>query len=180
MNTWSWVLAGAVALAPAAALPANASKAQCRNGNIDRPETGLQGQTTTAERTSGASALGFNCNTDLVGQFEGEGASYGFAWFDDCAYYSTANLSQQKNKGTVVLDVANPSSPKVTQYLTTPAMLEPWESLKVHESKKYLGGVQFNGPAFDLYDISGDCRHPTLLSTVALPLSIGGHAGNFS
>src|SRR4051794_27180542 len=106
----------ALALAPIAAVGQTVGKAQCRNGNIDRPETGLQGQTTAAERTSGASALGFSCNTDLVGQFEGEGASYGFAWFENCAYYSTANLSQQKNKGVVVLDLASSSTPKVTQY----------------------------------------------------------------
>jgi uncharacterized protein (TIGR03382 family) len=162
------------------ALPAAASVpiAKCRPG--DNRETVLQGMTATAERTSGATDKGFNCNTDLIGQFEGEGSSYGFAWFDKCAYYSTANLSQQQHKGVVVLDVSDSTKPKVTTYLTTAGMSEPWESLKVHEGKKYLAGVQFNALGFDVYDISGDCTQPKLLSSVVMPVGIGGHAGNFS
>ena len=162
------------------ALPAAASVpiAKCRRG--DNRETVLQGLTATAERTNGATDKGFNCNTDLVGQFEGEGSSYGFAWFEDCAYYSTANLPQQQNKGVVVLDVSDSTKPKVAKYLTTAAMSEPWESLKVHEGKKYLAGVQFNALGFDVYDISGDCKNPRLLSSVNMPVGVGGHAGNFS
>jgi len=163
-----------------AAVPAAASVpiAKCRKG--DNRETVLAGLTATSERTSGATDKGFNCNTDLVGQFEGEGSSYGFAWFQDCAYYSTANLPQQQHKGVVVLDVSNSTQPKVTTYLTTAAMSEPWESLKVHELKKYLAGVQFNGLGFDVYDISGDCKNPQLLSSVNMPVGVGGHAGNFN
>jgi hypothetical protein len=47
-------------------------KAQC--GPSDRTESGLQGETTSEERTSGGSKLGYNCNLALVGQFRGEGA----------------------------------------------------------------------------------------------------------
>jgi hypothetical protein len=63
------------------------SRAEC--GRNDRTETGLQGQTSRAERVSGLSELGFNCNLDLVGQFQGEGSKYMMDWFDDCAYYGT-------------------------------------------------------------------------------------------
>jgi hypothetical protein len=59
-------------------------------------------------------------------------------------------------------------------------MSEPWESLKVHERKKYLAGVQFNALGFDVYDLSQDCRQPKLLSSVNMPVGVGGHAGNFS
>src|SRR5436309_52555 len=55
----------------------------------DRVETGLQGQTTIAERQSGASKTPYNCNLELVGQFTGEGTNYQMTWFDHCAYYGT-------------------------------------------------------------------------------------------
>src|SRR5499427_8605227 len=38
-------------------------KAQC--GPSDRTESGLQGQTTSEERASGDSELGYNCNLEL-------------------------------------------------------------------------------------------------------------------
>src|SRR5213076_3291972 len=44
-------------------------KAQC--GPSDHTESGLQGQTTSSERASGDSQLGYNCNLELVGQFRG-------------------------------------------------------------------------------------------------------------
>ena len=46
-------------------------KAQC--GPSNRTESGLQGQTTSEERASGDSKLGYNCNLELVGQFRGKG-----------------------------------------------------------------------------------------------------------
>ncbi len=48
-------------------------RAVCGPG--DRPETGLQGEVTLEDRTSGAVYDGFKCNLDLVGTFEGEGTS---------------------------------------------------------------------------------------------------------
>jgi len=153
------------------------TKATC--GSRDRPETGLQGQTTAAERDSGLSAQGFNCNLELVGQFQGEGASYGFAWFEDCAYYGTANSPQQEHRGVVVVDASDPKNPQATAYLDNPAMLEPWESLKVHQGRKLLGGSQRLGTGFAVYDLSTDCRHPVLKGSIQMPGSIG-HAGNFT
>src|SRR5207237_7535280 len=47
-------------------------KAQC--GPSDRIESGLQGQTTSAERASGDSERGYHCNLELVGQFRREEA----------------------------------------------------------------------------------------------------------
>src|SRR5438876_11375370 len=60
-------------------------RAECGKG--DRVETGLQGQTTLAERMTGGSSRSYNCNLELVGQFQGEGANYQMASFDECAYY---------------------------------------------------------------------------------------------
>src|SRR5262245_7302684 len=75
-------------------------KAQCGKG--DRVATGLQGQTSLAERMSGAMASSFNCNLELVGQYQGEGANYQMAWFDECAYYGTSRRDELRNKGVVV------------------------------------------------------------------------------
>ena len=171
---------------------ATVPKAKCGPG--DRVETGLQGQTTLAERTSGASQQAYNCNLEKVGQFEGEGASWQLTWFDHCAYYDTANNNSPGplHPGTVVLDVSDPANPKATDYLTGAAMLDPWESLKVNPQRKLLGATKGPGitigpsgfavnPAdnnFTFYDIS-DCAHPKLLSDVAVPGHIG-HTGDFS
>jgi hypothetical protein len=120
-------------------------RAVCGPG--DRPETGLQGEVTLADRTSGAVYVGFNCNLELVGTFQGEGASFGFTWFKDCAYYGTgggigAPSPLQQHLGVVVLNVADPKNPKATAYLGDPAFLEPWESLRVNIKRRLLGGTR--------------------------------------
>jgi hypothetical protein len=160
-------------------------KAQC--GANDRKETALQGQTTLAERQSGASEQAYNCNLELVGQYQGEGAEWQLTWFNDCAYYGTYNNSSKVNKGTVVLDVSNPKTPTVTTYLTSAAMLDPWESLKVNPGRKLLGatkgpGFGASGPTdkqFAFYDLQNDCKNPTLLSDVSVAVHTG-HAGDWA
>jgi hypothetical protein len=47
-------------------------KANCDPG--DWTESGLQGQTTRDERESGDSEGGYNCNLELVGRYQDEGA----------------------------------------------------------------------------------------------------------
>jgi hypothetical protein len=162
-------------------------KARCGPG--DRVETGLQGQTTLAERASGASMQAYNCNLERVGQFTGEGTGWQHAWFDDCAYYGTTNDPGQQHPGVAVIDVSDPRNPEATAYLNDPAMAEPWESLKVNERRKLLGAVQANNgggtePGFALYDISADCRHPQPLTYMhvepAGPTAVRGHAGDFA
>jgi MYXO-CTERM domain-containing protein len=159
----------------------NVPKAKC--GPKDRPETGLQGQTSNDERANGLAEQGFQCNLELVSQFQGEGASYGFAWYDRCAYYGTANSARQAHPGVAVIDTADRASLKATAYLDARAMLEPWESLKVHPERRLLGGTKGLGRSVDdkyyaFYDVT-DCAHPALLADIEVPGSIG-HAGNFS
>ena len=104
-------------------------KAQC--GPSDRTESGLQGQTTSKERASGDSELGYNCNLELVGQFRGEGAfsQDGPSYFDHCAYMATENNPLQAHPGVVVIDVSDPRKPQATAYLAdTPAGLNPHEN----------------------------------------------------
>jgi len=157
-------------------------RATCGKG--DRVETGLQGQTTIAERMGGGSSKSYNCNLELVGQFQGEGANYQMAAFDECAYYGTSNREGQLNKGVVVIDAANPSKPIATTYLDARAMWDPWESLKVNVPRKLLAAIQAdrgNGeqPGFAVYDVS-DCKRPVLKSSVVLDVPVKGHAGAFA
>src|SRR5262245_4747927 len=163
-------------------------KANCRPR--DRAESGLQGQTTPEERFSGDSEDGYNCNLELVGQFQGEVAKSqgGPAYSDDCAYYATNNNALQQHRGVVVVDATDQRHPEASAYLDdTPTMLDPHESLKLNNRRKLLAGFENKGlrvpiPAatgFASYDVAKDCRHPILLSSISIPNSVG-HAGDFT
>src|SRR5579871_4821857 len=159
-------------------IPLTVPKAKC--GPEDHPETALQGQVPAPLRMSGFK--GFNCNLELVGTSVGEGASWQHAWFRDreghrCSYYDTASpvdsvppKHQREHLGVVVLDVTHAHKPTPTAYLSTSAMMDPWESLKVNERRKLLGAELSTNAAgdghLDLYDVADDCTHPQLLSSV--------------
>src|SRR5258706_150395 len=116
-----------------------APKAVC--GRSDHTESGLQGQTTSAERASGDSERGYNCNLELVGQFRGEGAfsQDGPAYFGHCAYMATENDPRMQHPGVVVIDVSDPRNPHPTAYLDeTKAGLNPHENNKVNEKRGLL------------------------------------------
>src|SRR5689334_7459657 len=154
-------------------------KAQC--GPADHTESGLQGQTTTPERSSGDSQRGYNCNLELVGQFKGEGAfsQDGPSYFDHCAYMATENNAAQAHPGIVVIDVSNPKHPQATEYLAeTQAGLNPHENNKVNQARGLLGLAQSNGPNFAVYDLNGDCAHPKLASELNVQGSKG-HMGGW-
>src|SRR5882672_9343896 len=157
-----------------------APKAQC--GPSNRTESGLQGQTTSGERASGDSKLGYNCNLELVGQFRGEGAfsQDGPPYFDHCAYMATENNPRQAHPGIVVIDVSDPKNPQATAYLAnTPAGLSPHENNKVNEKRGLLGLAQSDGPNFAVYDLNGDCAHPRLASSITVPNGFG-HMGGWA
>jgi hypothetical protein len=168
----------------------------CSTGDV--PETGLQGQVPAALRASGFK--GFNCNLALVGQFQGEGGNWSTASFTDgaghkCAYHASAVPNANRvNPGVPVIDITDPTKALRTTSLTTPSMLDPWESLRINERRQFLvadnGQNGAGGPQVDLYDVSGDCRTPQLLSTVAVgtgtdggvaaPQTPIGHEGDIS
>ena len=159
---------------PPTAVPA----AECGPGS--RPETALQGQVPQSDRDSGRSTEGYECNLEVVGTFaQGEGASWQFDWYEDCAYYGTLDTPARATaNGAVVLDVSDPAAPVRTALLDTPGLNDPHESLKVNERRGLLAAVDLGNTGFDVYDISSDCTKPKLLSTV--DVGNNGHEGEWA
>jgi uncharacterized protein (TIGR03382 family) len=192
----SRVKVASLALSVLAVLPLSASAATptatCRT--TDRPETGISGETTAAERDGGQAFAGFTCNTDLIGQYQGEGASWQLTAWKNCAYFDQRHPTEgtvspdagphEANPGTVVVDVSDPTHPVPTTWLTASAMIDPWESVKVNPARQLLGAgqrPQTGGPGdgFSDYDISADCKQPVLKADVHLTGSFG-HTGQWA
>jgi hypothetical protein len=156
-------------------------KAHCGPG--DHTESGLQGQTTPQERFSGDSERAYNCNLELVGQYQGEGnySQDGPTYAGNCAYLATDHVTPlQQHPGISVIDAADPEHPQTTAYLDdTPAALAPHETLKHNDLRNLLAVAEINGPNFAIYDTSVDCRHPALKASLDLPGS-SAHMGNFT
>src|SRR5262249_40162157 len=101
-----------------------------------------------------------------------------------CAYHGTSappgandpfgvgNRLPRQQPGVRAIDISDHTKPYNTAYLTTSAMLDPWESLKINDRRQLLGAVNGQngggGADFDVYDVSGDCRYPQLLSSTAM------------
>jgi len=128
---------------------------------------------------------------------EGRGEERGHKFSRVCGYHGTASpaLSApgRTQFGVPVLDVTDPRHPTPTAYLTTSSMLDPWESLKVIERRQLLGADNGQngggGPEIDIYDISQDCSHPQLITSVAvgkpdgntgIPKPVIGHEGSWA
>ncbi|MEA2684043.1 MAG: hypothetical protein QOK05_2371 [Chloroflexota bacterium] len=162
-------------------------RATCGSGAL--PETGRQGRYPQSDIDSGRAALGYQCNVAQVGHF-GDRGGYKVEHYVDkagheCAYYDTTLLFPKdavQAAGVNVLDMKNPAHPVLTANLTTPAMLTPHESVLLNQKRGLLVAVSAN-PAFypglvDVYDVSGDCRHPVLRSS--LPVGTLGHESGFA
>ena len=91
------VVSLALFLGASAAVAGSVPQAKC--GPADHTESGLQGQTTPLERSSGDSEHAYNCNLELVSQFRGEGAvsQNGPTYFNQCAYFATNDNSMQQH-----------------------------------------------------------------------------------
>ena len=155
-------------------------RASC--GPQDRTES-VQGETTLAERFAPGPPHAYYCNVELVGQFEGEGSSADMRAFGNCAYYSTGQISpsqtpKMQHPGVAVLDVSDPQHPRAAGYLDSPVMLGAFESLEVAPTQPLL--IASTEPdSFELYDLSIDCRHPVLKSSVSFP-GLFSHSGTFA
>ncbi len=160
-------------------------------GPGSQPETGIQGRVPRSDHASGRAAEGYRCNAKQVGSYQRPtvtGSVGGFKverYVDDqgrdCAYYDTSLLFPTNildgDAGVNVLDMSDPTKPRLTARLTSPAMLSPHESLAVSQERgvlaAVLGNPAFNVGVVDVYDIARDCRNPILKSTT--PLGVFGH-----
>jgi hypothetical protein len=167
-----------------------ATAAHCGPGSM--PEDGVQGEVPLADRESGRSKLGYRCNLERVGGYQGEGATWVDPFYGHCAYMGTSfgGVLGKRSQGTQVIDASDPQHPKLTANLTSPAMYtDTWETLKVNEKRGLLAGVSV-GPAlsgvfFDVYDVKHDCAHPKLLNSFngtnfTLPANVLGHEGQWA
>jgi hypothetical protein len=169
---------------------------QVECGPGSRPETGIQGRVSPEDHESGRAAMGFTCNTELVGSYTKPNAVGSVAGFKveryvdaaghDCAYYDSTlmfptNLFDLEG-GVNVLDMADPANPVLTDRLVTPAMDSPHESLVLSQKRGLLaavvGNLTTNVGIVDIYDVSGDCRHPVLRSST--PVGFLGHESGMS
>ena len=190
---------GLVLLVPATAgvaqeveAPPPTPQGACGAGSV--PEPGLQGRVPADDVADGGAAEGYRCNVEVVGRFGLSGGykveRYVDAAGNECAFYDTTLLFptnataplNDEPSGVAVLDMADPSKPRLTTTLTTPAMSTPHESLLVNQKRGLLAAVAGN-PIFapgqvDIYDVSQDCRNPVLKSS--LPVGILGHESGFT
>jgi hypothetical protein len=164
-------------------------RAVCGPGST--PESGMQGRVSQADFDSGLASAGFTCNTQLVGSYD-TGAKFGFVggykverFVDtkgqECAYYDTTLIAPlnilEQTSGVHVMDMSDPTKPRLARRLNSPAMISPHESLLVNTKRGVLAAVVGNpvlGPGIvDLYDIKDNCLNPILKSST--PLGLLGH-----
>ena len=104
----------------------------------------------------------------------------------ECAYYDTTlqypTNALDSEGGVNVLDMSDPTNPKLTARLITPAMQTPHESLVLSQQRGVLaavaGNLAFAPGIVDIYDISQDCRNPVFKSST--PLGVFGHESGLS
>jgi hypothetical protein len=189
-----------LAVVAAAALPATQSAAdgypsptpgsRCVAGSL--PEQ-MQGRAPLADVATGRAAAGYTCNAVQVGYSGGSGGYRVERYVDvsghECAFHNSDTFLGEQvpftgpdSTGVYVLDMSDPRHPVRTDVLRTPAMQSPHESLRLNARRGLLVAAMSTittGPGVvEVYDVSKNCRHPTLVS--ATPLGLLGHEGAFS
>jgi hypothetical protein len=165
-------------------------RADCRTGH---PLAGEQGRVDGAAVNSPAATDGWTCNLTEIAHYATPGGFRVWRYTDPaghtCAYYDTSfvtpaniiSIAGGPSIGVEVLDVSDPAHPRHTATLTSLAMLAPHESLNLNAKRGLLAAEVGNGlttpSSFAVYDVRHDCRHPALLSQLALPT---GHESGFS
>jgi hypothetical protein len=91
-------------------------------------------------------------------------------------------MNAAKGLGVIVLNMSDPSHPRKTAELVSPAMQSPHESVLVNKKRgllaAVLGNATTNVGVLDVYDVSQDCRHPQLLSST--PTAVLGHESGWA
>ena len=185
--------AGAAAPAGPAATPGIA----CDKGSL--PEK-TQGRAPYTDVASGRYARGYRCNAIQISHY-GQTGGYRVERYVDkagheCAYYDTTLLhpvflgqqltgeapNSASGPGTWVMDMHDPAHPVHTDTLRTLAFQTPHESVRVNQKRGLIvadmGNPEAHPGLVDVFDISKDCLHPSLLASS--PLGVLGHEGGFS
>ncbi len=162
----------------------------CDKGSL--PED-VQGKASAKDYESGRAAKGYFCNARLLSHFGTSGGYRVERYVDEagheCAYWDSTllwpiNAPEQRGEGpgVYVLDMSDPAKPVHTETLRTAAMQSPHESVRLNTKRGLLVAVMgyptANPGVIDVYDVSQDCRHPQLQSS--LPTGVIGHEGGFS
>ncbi|MCU1599978.1 MAG: hypothetical protein JWO22_687 [Frankiales bacterium] len=153
----------------------------------------MQGRASAADVASGLAAQGYQCNATVLGHV-GQSGGYRVERYVDsagheCAFFdSDTFVGEQVAKtgplgtGVYVVDMHDPEHPVQTDTLRTAAMQSPHESLRLNPKRGLLVAALSSistGPGeIDVYDVSTDCLHPTMLSTS--PVGVLGHEGAFA
>ncbi len=161
-RTKHWLLAvvallaiGLTPVARAAEPDANASPAAC--GELDTPETGIQGDIPRADQDSGRVDAGYNCGISLLSEVPGGGA---VQVAGHCAYVRTGG-------GINVIDLSDPANPtQVGDPLPTfaPAHGSSSETLRAVVTDERAVMVSGSG----VYDIR-DCEKPVVKGQIQWP-----------
>lgn len=167
--------------------------AQCDSNS--HPLQGTQGRVTATDINSAQADQGWNCNLQVVANYDGIPGGFRVWRYTDtqgqtCAYYDTSfaggptaiiSLGGGPSLGVAVLDMDDPAHPRFIKTLTTLAMLAPHESLNLNKRRGLLAAEVGNAAtlpgALAIYDVSQDCRHPQLKSQFP---TITGHESGFS
>jgi hypothetical protein len=162
----------------------------CDKGS--RPEK-IQGKAPAADYESGRAEKGYYCNARQISSFGLYGGYRVERYVDkaghECAYWDTTllypnNAPDQgpQGPGVYVMDMSNPAEPVHTDTLETPAMQSPHESVRLNTKRGLLvadmGYPTFSAGFIDVFDVSGDCRHPVLMSST--PMGVLGHESGFA
>ena len=130
----------------------------------------------------------FKCNTDLVGQYQGEGASWQLTAWKNCAYFDQRHPDQANPGGIRETHTRNCGGrrerPDASDGHHLADGLGDDRPLGVAEGennpRQLLGGGQrpitgrVPGDGFSVYDISSDCKNPGLPKS-----NVEGFAGSF-
>jgi hypothetical protein len=188
--TGSLVAGGAGQAAARAPVDTKVPRADCGPGSA--PETGLQGQVPLADRESGRSQRGYECNLELLSRYQGQGQGTVGASYGHCQYLGTILPSavSAKRPGVNVVDMSDPARPRLSDSLLSPATLGgTWETLKVHEGRGLLAAVSVGaltgGFFVSVYDVKTDCAKPRLLNGIngtklTMPGLFPGHEASWS
>lgn len=158
----------AVGVMPVQAAEHERSPALC--GDLDTPETGMQGDIPREDQDSGRAAQGYNCGLTLLGELPGGGDVQGAG---HCAYVRSSGIIR-------VIDVSDPENPRQVGTVPTFGGSETFRVVTTEPVLRQPAGGRVRPPqrrpaeravmvsGAGVYDIR-DCENPVLKGQIAWP-----------